>query len=139
MSVPKRLRFEVFRRDGFRCRYCGATPDEAQLRPDHVVPEALGGKTEPTNLVTACEDCNAGKASMLISGTIDDIDERTIQSLASTLLNIVSDHLGDDYINPLAGQVVAEGIPPLFQLEECARRVVVRMSAELRAAMAAVR
>lgn len=76
MSVPKRMRFEVFRRDGFRCRYCGAAPEQAELRPDHVVPEALGGKTEPANLVTACNDCNSGKSSTLLdTATVAEVDQ----------------------------------------------------------------
>lgn len=34
------------------------------MRPDHVIPQALGGTDNPGNLVTACVDCNAGKAAM---------------------------------------------------------------------------
>lgn len=63
MAVSKRLRFEILRRDGFSCRYCGASSDETKLVVDHVLPESLGGKTEPANLVAACQDCNSGKAS----------------------------------------------------------------------------
>lgn len=33
------------------------------LTVDHVLPTALGGSDEPGNLVTACKDCNAGKAA----------------------------------------------------------------------------
>lgn len=61
--MNKRLRFEILRRDGFRCTYCGETPSEAELHVDHVVPQALGGQDIPENLVTACEPCNSGKAS----------------------------------------------------------------------------
>jgi hypothetical protein len=77
--VSKRLRFEVFRRDGFRCRYCGLNAGEtgAGLTIDHVVPVALGGANEPSNLVTACKDCNAGKSSSspdahIVSDVADD-------------------------------------------------------------------
>lgn len=63
MSVSKRLRFEIFRRDHHACRYCGATASDTKLTIDHVVPTALGGTDEPSNLVTACKDCNAGKTS----------------------------------------------------------------------------
>lgn len=63
MAVSKRLRFEVFRRDGHTCVYCGRSAPDVKLQPDHVVPETLGGRTEPANLVTACEDCNAGKSA----------------------------------------------------------------------------
>lgn len=62
MAVSKKLRFEVFRRDGFACRYCGASAMKgAVLEVDHVVPKTLGGRDEPRNLVTACEPCNSGK------------------------------------------------------------------------------
>ena len=63
MAVNKRLRFEVLRRDGFRCQYCGAAPAEAELQIDHVVPAALGGTDDPENLTTACGPCNSGKAA----------------------------------------------------------------------------
>jgi hypothetical protein len=69
-KVTKRLRFEILRRDGFRCRYCGATPDEVELRVDHVNPEALGGRTEPENLATACEPCNSGKTSIKLDDPV---------------------------------------------------------------------
>jgi hypothetical protein len=64
MAVSKRLRFEIFRRDNFQCRYCGVKPPETELRADHVVPTALGGRTDSSNLVTACEACNSGKTSI---------------------------------------------------------------------------
>lgn len=61
MAVSKRTRYEVLRRDEFRCRYCRAT--DSPLTVDHVVPVALGGTDDPSNLVAACRDCNAGKSS----------------------------------------------------------------------------
>ena len=63
MAVSKRVRYEVFRRDNNRCRYCGATAPDAPMTIDHVIPVALGGSDDPSNLVTACRDCNAGKTS----------------------------------------------------------------------------
>lgn len=63
MTVTRRLRYEVLRRDDHACRYCGAAAPDAKLTVDHVVPVALGGTDEPTNLVTACQPCNAGKSS----------------------------------------------------------------------------
>lgn len=64
MAVSKRLRFEIFRRDNHTCRYCGRAAPEVKLRPDHVVPVALGGSDDPSNLVTSCDDCNSGKSSV---------------------------------------------------------------------------
>lgn len=63
MSIGKSLRFEVLRRDGFACTYCGRKPPDVELYIDHVVPAALGGRDTPENLRTACFDCNAGKGS----------------------------------------------------------------------------
>jgi hypothetical protein len=63
MPVSRRLRYEIFRRDDFRCRYCGTTAGGTELEVDHVIPEALGGGNLPENLVTACRPCNAGKSS----------------------------------------------------------------------------
>lgn len=62
-SLSKSLRFEVLKRDGFRCLYCGSTPLQSALRVDHVVPVAEGGGDEPSNLITSCFDCNSGKAA----------------------------------------------------------------------------
>ncbi|SHY11634.1 HNH endonuclease, putative [Mycobacteroides abscessus subsp. abscessus] len=64
MAVTKRLRYEVLRRDNYSCRYCGRSAPEVKLTVDHVVPVALGGSDEPSNLVAACSDCNAGKSSV---------------------------------------------------------------------------
>ncbi len=65
MAVSKRTRFEVLKRDNFTCRYCRSA--EGELKVDHVVPIALGGSDNPTNLVAACQDCNSGKASTSLS------------------------------------------------------------------------
>jgi hypothetical protein len=64
MAISRRLRFEVLRRDGHRCKYCGAAAPEVKIAVDHVIPEALGGKTEASNLVAACVACNTGKAAV---------------------------------------------------------------------------
>lgn len=62
--LSKRLRFEIFKRDGFRCIYCGATPLQRPLHVDHVEAVANGGTDDPANLVTACDACNLGKAAV---------------------------------------------------------------------------
>lgn len=63
MAVSKRLRYEVLRRDNHACRYCGGFAPDVTLTVDHVVPVALGGGDDPSNLVAACKDCNAGKSA----------------------------------------------------------------------------
>lgn len=63
MAVSKRLRYEVLRRDNHTCMYCGRKPPEVVLTVDHVTPVSLGGRDEPSNLRTACRDCNSGKSA----------------------------------------------------------------------------
>lgn len=76
MAISKRLRFEILRRDGFQCRYCGAKAPDATLAVDHVTPKALGGTDDPTNLVAACRDCNTGKSSVAPDAqTVADVDQ----------------------------------------------------------------
>ena len=66
-EVAVGLRFDVFKRDGFRCRYCGRSVDDGLiLHADHVVPQSKGGPTTLENLVTACFDCNIGKSAKIL-------------------------------------------------------------------------
>ena len=60
MAIPKRVRFEILRRDDFACFYCNASGSIA-LHVDHVIPASLGGTDDQWNLVAACRDCNLGK------------------------------------------------------------------------------
>jgi len=59
--IPNGLRFEVFMRDNFTCRYCGRMPPEAVLEIDHIIPRSKGGTNGIDNLVTCCRECNQGK------------------------------------------------------------------------------
>lgn len=60
------LRYDVMRRDGFRCQICGATAaDGYKLHVDHILPVSKGGKTEMGNLRTLCERCNMGKGAKI--------------------------------------------------------------------------
>jgi 5-methylcytosine-specific restriction endonuclease McrA len=52
---------EVFRRDGYRCQYCGQYTTRLTL--DHVVPKVQGGTHEWENLTSACPQCNRHKGS----------------------------------------------------------------------------
>lgn len=65
VPLPDKLRFEILKRDKFTCVYCGrsAQKDGIIVHVDHVDPVALGGENDPSNLVTACEDCNLGKGA----------------------------------------------------------------------------
>lgn len=62
-STPKGLRYRIFARDNYTCRYCGNQPPEVKLVIDHVIPRAKGGTDDEANLLVACEACNLGKGA----------------------------------------------------------------------------
>lgn len=67
MALSKAKRFEVFKRDGFTCQYCGQRPPEVVLEVDHIHPRALGGDDDDLNLLTSCADCNRGKGAKVLA------------------------------------------------------------------------
>jgi hypothetical protein len=67
MSITKKTRFEVFKRDKFTCQYCGRAAPDVVLQADHIDPKASGGPDDLLNLVTSCFDCNQGKKDRLLS------------------------------------------------------------------------
>lgn len=72
-NLSKRTRFEVFKRDGFACQYCGRTPPSILLVIDHVIAVASGGGNEQANLLTSCEDCNQGKSDIPLTASLPNI------------------------------------------------------------------
>ena len=60
------LRYDILRRDNFRCQICGSSAqDGVKLHVDHIVPVSKGGKTTPDNLRTLCDRCNMGKSDKM--------------------------------------------------------------------------
>lgn len=56
-------RRNVFKRDNFKCMYCGCVPGVEELTLDHVNPRAAGGISQWENLVCACVRCNKRKSA----------------------------------------------------------------------------
>ena len=55
----------VFLRDKHKCQYCGRNDIPVEdLTYDHILPRSKGGKTEWTNITTACKKCNSRKADL---------------------------------------------------------------------------
>lgn len=68
--LPAALRWRIYRRDQGICRYCGVAcgPEAERWEIDHVVPRALGGRDDPSNLALACRRCNQKKGAKLWPG-----------------------------------------------------------------------
>lgn len=54
--IEQRVSWSVFRRDGYKCRYCGK--EGIPLTVDHLVLWEEGGPSIEANLVAACRKCN---------------------------------------------------------------------------------
>jgi hypothetical protein len=67
MSVSKKTRFEIFKRDGFRCVYCGKQPPDVTLELEHITPKSKGGADRWDNYCTSCFSCNRGKSDIPLS------------------------------------------------------------------------
>lgn len=65
--ITKKMRFEIFKRDSFTCKYCGRSAPNVILHADHIKPLSKGGKTTLLNLITSCIDCNLGKKDRELS------------------------------------------------------------------------
>jgi len=63
-TIPQKTRFEVFKRDSFKCQYCGQPSPDVILHVDHIKPVSKGGDNSIINLVTACQGCNSGKSNI---------------------------------------------------------------------------
>ena len=61
-TVDQQVTWNCFRRDGFRCRYCGK--DDVPLTIDHLVLWEDGGPTIEKNLLSACRKCNKTRGRM---------------------------------------------------------------------------
>jgi HNH endonuclease len=79
-AISKKTRFEVFKRDGFRCMYCGAHPPAVLLHVDHIDAVARGGKNNMDNLVTACEPCNLGKSATPLSSVPQSLSDKAVET-----------------------------------------------------------
>lgn len=69
LKVAKRqtnpsVRFEILKRDGFKCVLCGNTAQNTILEVDHILAKCLGGSDEVSNLRTLCHECNIGKRTV---------------------------------------------------------------------------
>ena len=63
-----KLRFEILKRDNFKCCACGSSPAKdpaVELHIDHIIPWSRGGETTIENLQTLCSICNFGKGNTM--------------------------------------------------------------------------
>ena len=70
-SIPQRRvpfsRRNIYKRDHYKCQYCGAKPPLSELTVDHLTPRSAGGRSTWENCVLACLRCNRRKANRTLT------------------------------------------------------------------------
>ena len=61
--ITDSVRDYVFQRDRYHCQSCGISQKETKLQIDHIIPLALGGSNDLSNLQTLCGPCNRRKSA----------------------------------------------------------------------------
>ena len=59
--IGAKKRFEVLKRDNFRCQYCWRNGKDVTLEVDHITPKSKWGNDDFNNLITCCRECNIWK------------------------------------------------------------------------------
>lgn len=146
-TIGDKLRFEVFKRDNFKCQYCGMSAPDVVLNVDHINPVSNGGENDILNLVTSCRDCNSGKSDRLLSEhsmldkqrkMLEDLEERRQQlqmmiqwreqlsnfdeEQASALAKIINEKLKPVYVTEAGITTIGEWLNR-FKLDELVKVV----------------
>ena len=66
LPIPKPIRDQVAARDKFNCYYCCRNYQvlrtlDIKIQIDHIIPLAIGGSNEASNLAFTCQQCNRDK------------------------------------------------------------------------------
>lgn len=62
-QIDQKISWNVYRRDKYKCRYCGI--DNVPLTVDHIITWETGGASHESNLVTCCKKCNKKRGNTL--------------------------------------------------------------------------
>lgn len=115
-GLSNKIRFEVFKRDSFKCQYCGRSAPDVMLQVDHINPVARGGKNAMTNLVTSCQPCNGGKGATPLNDQsevikqksyLDELNERRAQLTMMMQWREGLDGINDEAFNRVESDILS--------------------------------
>lgn len=93
-NIDQSISWQVFRRDGYKCVYCGA--NDVPLTVDHIVLWEHMGDTHPDNLNSCCKKCNKTRGSMDYDEWIDGYVRAKVEEHFDGSIEYI------DYLNSLA-------------------------------------
>lgn len=122
--ISSSVRFKVFKRDNFKCKYCGRSSDEVELTIDHVVPKCEDGTDAMFNLVTCCRDCNSGKGKIPL-----DQEKITKKNMEYEMTEYLKMHIRDygGYETPICNESFLQRLVnkyPLFDIEFIMKKAI---------------
>lgn len=92
-QIDTAISWDVFKRDGYRCRYCGS---DGALTVDHVDLWEAGGASVRANLVSSCKNCNRTRGRMEYAEWLDSADYQKRSKNLDTLTQIANRMLIDE-------------------------------------------
>lgn len=82
-QIDQNISWSVYRRDEYRCRYCGR--DSVPLTVDHIILWEVGGATTEENLLSSCRRCNKLRGSMDYADWMDSKAYRSVSGMLGDL------------------------------------------------------
>ena len=81
-AISKKIRFEIFKRDSFKCQYCGKSAPDAILHIDHIIPVAEGGKKSyKANLITMYQLQSEARAQCPCDNSVVEKQKRQLEEI----------------------------------------------------------
>ncbi len=77
-QIDQQVAWRVYRRDGYACRYCGAT--DRPLTLDHLVTWEDGGPTSEANTVASCSPCNRTRGRLSYRQWLEHADYKRVSA-----------------------------------------------------------
>lgn len=147
-NLPAGLRYEILKSAGGRCELCGVSHEEVPLQVDHIIPRALGGSNDASNLQVLCRTCNADKRHLdqtdfrKVRASYDNRDASCIFCQAEGSSRVIAENelalvVGDKFpVTPLHRLIIPRRhVADYFDLHRSERSAVEELLREQRVAI----